>query len=265
MPPVGVRWTIGDVSAAGFKALQLSIRSAYNLFGQSAQYAVCVNTISVRDAITRTGDIPAAVRWVRAGHTVPPWLRRHVSPEMAEGVAWKLLPVRVFPHLYELSLDNDVVLWSLPPALLDWLASEEPEACLLAADVQPALGQFADLCNYRALNSGIRGLPPGFELETRLRDMLLKTGITLRSELDEQGLQAAVLLQSHLFVVSTKDVSICSPFPNHQHHLGRCGVHFVGLNPKSTPWVLEGRSAHEVICERWHGYASQLAQLTGTP
>ena len=180
---------------------------------------------------------------------------------MAEGVAWKLIPVRLFPRLHELSLDNDVILWALPPAMRDWLNADDPRACLMAADVQPALGQFAEHCRHRALNSGVRGLPPGFDMEQRLKDMLAETAITLQSELDEQGLQAAVLLRTKLFVVATSDVSICSPFPNHQQHLGGCGAHFVGLNPKWTPWMLDGRGAHEIIRERWNEHRINLERM----
>ncbi len=211
--------------------------------------------------MARTGDLPPGVTWLDISDQIPKWFAAYVGQGMAEGVAWKLAPVRIFPHRYELSLDNDVILWAIPSAMQDWLGSGDRQACLMAADALPALGQFSDLCKHQALNSGIRGLPPGFDLETRLQKMLVETGIILESELDEQGLQAATLLQSKLFVVSTEDVSICSPFPMHQQHLGRCGVHFVGLNPKSTPWTLEDRPAHEVIRERWRSYASELQRL----
>jgi hypothetical protein len=261
LPRVAIRWTVGDVSPAGFEALHLSLWGMWRMFGRNAQYLVCVNTIPVRHAIESTGDIPSAIRWADATRLVPDWLRALVSPEMAEGVAWKLAPVRSFPESYELSLDNDVVLWALPAAIERWLMSGALETCLLAADLMPALGQFASLGNDRALNSGIRGLPPGFDLETRLRDTLAQSGVMLQSELDEQGLQAATLLRSKLAVVSTQDVSICSPFPNHQQHLGRRGAHFVGLNPKRLPWILEGRFAHEVIREFWGSQKSQVSAL----
>lgn len=261
VPPIGIRWTVGDVSTAGFEALQLSVWGMWRLFGTNAQYVVCVNTIPVRQAIESTGEIPSEVRWIDAGGLVPDWLGAHVSSEMAEGVAWKLAPVRSFPDRYELSLDNDVVLWELPAAIERWLLSGRLESCLLAADLKPALGQFATLGQDRALNSGILGLPPGFDLETRLRDTLAESGVRLQSELDEQGLQAATLLRTTLRVVDTDDVSICSPFPNHQQHLGRCGAHFVGLNPKRSPWILEGRFAHEVIGEFWQARKSRLRAL----
>jgi hypothetical protein len=70
------------------------------------------------------------------------------------------------------------------------------------------------------LNSGIHGLPPGFDMGTRLHQKLTQSGTILKSELDEQGLQAAVLPKSKLFVVGTDDVSICSAFPMHQQGLG---------------------------------------------
>ncbi|MBV8570253.1 MAG: hypothetical protein JO319_06555 [Acidobacteriaceae bacterium] len=249
-------------SDAGYEALRLSIRSAWNLFGGCARYTVCVNTIPLKSAKEWAQELPCDVNWIEVRRVIPAWLRAHLSPEMAEGVAWKLLPVRLFPDLHELSLDNDVILWAIPGAMREWLLSDDPDACLMAGDVQPALGQFGATCNYRSLNSGIRGLPPGFEMEERLQGMLLETGITLQSELDEQGLQAAVLLQTRLYVVSTEDVSICSPFPNHQHTLGTCGAHFVGLNPKRLPWKLNGRGAHELIRARWQQYAPELARLS---
>jgi hypothetical protein len=235
----------------------------WQIFGTNAQYLVYVNTIPIRKAVESTGEIPAEVQWADATGLVPDWLRAHVSPEMAEGVAWKLAPVRSFPESYELSLDNDVVLWALPSAMERWLTSGTLESCLLAADLRPALGQFASLGGNRALNSGIRGLPPGFDLETRLRDTLAQSGVTLQSELDEQGLQAATLLATRLGVISTEDVSISSPFPNHQHHLGTCGAHFVGLNPKRLPWILDGRFAHEVIHEFWESHKGQVGALIG--
>jgi hypothetical protein len=180
---------------------------------------------------------------------------------MAEGVAWKLAPVRLFPDRYEISFDNDVIVWRVPDAMRQWLSSRDGEFCLMAEDMQPSLGQFSEYCNGRAINSGIRGVPPGFDLEDRLRRKLLDAQVVLRSELDEQGLQAAVLSQAALSLVSKEDVTICSPFPMHQQTLGRCGAHFVGLNPKTLPWQLEGRRAHEVIQERWRGFKPKLTEL----
>lgn len=248
---LGLRWTIGDVSNFGFEALRYSLWSALQLFGRQARYAVCVNGLAVGVARDKAGDVPDHIEWLRSEELIPAWLDSHVDKEMAEGVAWKLCPVRLFPHLHEISFDNDVILWSVPRAMKRWLESGDPEACLMAEDAQRSLGQFADLCDSRSINSGIRGLAPGFDLDKRLQETLRGTGIKLRSELDEQGLQAATLSRAGLELVGTTDVSICSPFSMHQKVLGRCGVHFVGLNRKRMPWIINGHPAHEAVRELW--------------
>jgi hypothetical protein len=185
---------------------------------------------------------------------------------MAEGVAWKLAPVRLFPDSFEISLDNDVVLWRIPRAMRSWLKSESQESVLLAEDVQSSLGQFSALAGNRAINSGIRGLPPGYDYESDLRRMLDVSGLTLRSELDEQGLQAATLAQKQLVLVAKEDVTICSPFPMHQQYLGTCGAHFVGLNQKQLPWRDEaGRPMHEAIHAAWLRYMEQIEERISAP
>jgi hypothetical protein len=171
---------------------------------------------------------------------------------MTEGVAWKLTPLRAFPDCYELSLDNDVILWSVPPAVEQWLASENPAASVIAADTTPAFGQFAALCGSEPRNSGIRGLGPALDFEAAISEVLRVHPARLVAELDEQGLQVAALKTSgDPFVVETTDVTICSPFYPHNPGLGRCGAHFVGLNTRLLPWFYYGRPANEVRLEHW--------------
>lgn len=262
---LGIRWTIGDVSHRGFEALRLSIWGAWRLFGAEADYWVSVNTVSVARARELVGPVPGAVTWGTADACLPAWLRaRFLDAGLAEGVAWKLAPLRCFTDRRELSLDNDVILWDMPPALAAWLADEHPERCLLAEDVVPSFGQFTALCGPRALNSGIRGLPGGFALGERLRAVLDEHPAILVSELDEQGLQAAAL--SHAtgpHVISVKDVTICSPFPPHLPHLGRCGAHFVGLNARRLGWEFYGEPAGRVRARHWERHRRELYQRVG--
>lgn len=132
---------------------------------------------------------------------------------MAEGVGWKLAPMRVFEEGCELALDNDCILWDRPAALAAWLEGE-PDTCLIAEDVRACFGQFADLCGPEPRNSGLRGLPPRFDLGTEIERVLIARDAILRSELDEQGLQVAALLGARpTHTVALDDVTICSPFP----------------------------------------------------
>ncbi len=227
MSRVAIRWTIGDVSSRGFDALALSIRSLTALL-PGAEFVVTVNSIPLPEARRRIGSVAGLVDWHASDSHAAEWLRNHVDRNFAEGVAWKLAPVRLFPNRFELSLDNDIVLWDLPPSIETWL--NDPESCLIAEDVAPAFGQFSAICGPAPRNSGIRGLPPGFDMELGLRGMLKRHPVVMHSELDEQGLQVAVINEVKHHVVTLGEVTICSPFPPHVRSLGRSGAHFVGLN-----------------------------------
>lgn len=264
---LGVRWTIGDVSRRGYEALRLSVWGAYKLFGPEARYAVCVNTVPVARAQALAGDLPEGVQWhAITDADVPAFLDDHLDREMAEGVAWKFSPLRLFPDRYELALDNDCILWEQPAAIRRWLEGDDPDRRVFAEDVQRCLGQFDAFCGEGARNSGIRGLPPGFDYERRLRALLEEHPVVMTSELDEQGLQAATLDRAgKLEIVTVDEVAICSPFPPHRPNLGRCGAHFVGLNAQSLPWSLKGRPATAYLAEHWQKHRQALYERVGIP
>jgi hypothetical protein len=263
--PIGIRWTMGDVSLEGFEALQFSIRGAWNLFADNADYVVCVNSVPVSVAQWKTGRLPCEVRWRAVTEAdAPAFLRNHLDPAMAEGVAWKFAPLRIFPDRHELSLDNDCILWALPRAMRDWLAAEE--LCILAEDVKSCMGQYTTFCAPEPRNAGIRGLPPGFDLAAALETILLEMPVKLESELDEQGLQVAALSRwRRTLAVPIQDVTICSPFPPHLPFLGKCGVHFVGLNARELPWNVNGRGASEMTRENWNRFKREISQCLGLP
>jgi hypothetical protein len=260
---LAIRWTIGNVHPLGFEALRLSILGAFRLFGSQARYAVFVNTLTVEEACERCGPLPAGLEWHDASLEVPRWLAAHLDDGFAEGVAWKFAPVRAFPDQYELSLDNDVILWKIPAAISSWLG--DSDSCLIAEDVRPCFGQFSAACGPAARNSGIRGLPPKFDLASVLRSVLERIPVRLSSELDEQGLQVLALSEAApVHVVSVGEVTICSPFPPHLPYLGRCGAHFVGLNAKKLGWELDGRPAELFVREHWQRWRRPVeGQVTG--
>lgn len=259
---LGIRWTIGNVKPRGFCALRASIHGAWRLFGDRARYRVYVNSVAIEEARARTGDVPEIVEWSEASREPPRSLVRALDAGMAQGVAWKFLPLRAFPDDHELALDNDVVLWDAPKAVLDWLYGRA--AFVLAEDVRPCFGRFAPVCGERPLNSGIRGLPPGFSLDDALARVLAEHPGLLTSELDEQGLQcAAVLASGSTAVVRSDEVTICSPFPPHVAHLGTAGAHFVGLNTHVLGFEFDGRPAEDVRADHWDAHAPEIARRVG--
>ena len=269
MAPLGIRWTVGDVSSRGWEALRLSVHCAVQLFGEQALYTICVNSVDLETARARTGAVPEAVVWREiTAVDIPSVLRAHFSPAMAEGVGWKLAPAHIYPDRHELALDNDCILWALPVALKAFLA--EPDRTLLAQDVERCLGRFQNAPVPGAINSGIRGLPPHFPLEHAMRDTLDDAALgggeplLLCSELDEQGLQAAALQRrSPSLLVQTDEVSICSPFWPRQPALGSCGAHFVGLNARHLPWNYYHETADRVRRRHWDEHRPKLFSLAG--
>jgi hypothetical protein len=261
---LGVRWTIGDVSDRGFEALRLSIHGAVGVFGAGTAYVVYVNSLPVAEARARTGRIPGIVEWRVAPNEIPAILRDRLDSHMAEGVAWKLLPLSAFPDRHELALDNDVILWEVPEAIRLWLADPSGKARVVAEDVAMGHGAFAAHCGPEPRNSGIRGTPSGFDLADAMGRVLAAGAPRLDSELDEQGLQVAALsIDGPPLVVRTEEVTICSPFWPHQPHLGSCGAHFVGLNARHIPWNYYDRPGTAVRAEHWDGHRDQLYARLG--
>ncbi len=170
-------------------------------------------------------------------------LSRPQAPSRSEDGGGSRLEARssqIFTDPHEIALDNDCILWAIPTAMRSFL--DRQDATLLAEDRERCLGQFDDEALTGAINSGIRGLPPRFhssrELAAALAEKERRIGkpVLLRSELDEQGLQAAALHRAAAcLVVSKEEVSICSPFWPRQTELGTCGAHFVGLNSSHIP------------------------------
>jgi hypothetical protein len=264
---VGVRWTIGAVAPEGFEALRLAIWGAHRVFGPRAAYTVCANSMTAAEARERTGDVPADVEWTEASGTLPDWMHPHVDVSgMIEGKAWKFDPLQVYPDRWELSFDNDCILWEMPGSLRSWLEAGDTDRCLIASDVTPSFGTFARWAGDEPRNAGIRGIPPGFDLVGEMQALLREHPVVMTSELDEQGLHvASVSRRSRPALVTLDEVSICSPFPPHLSQLGRCGAHFVGLNDHWLPWDYYGRPATECVREHWRMHHDAVEKNVGVP
>jgi hypothetical protein len=232
---LAIRWTIGDVSSRGFETLALSISGARNVFGPSARYIVCVNTIGIAAAQSRVGNVAADLEWIDTTSALPDWLLPWLDTNLAGGVAWKFAGMQVCSERQTLSLDNDVILWRMPPTIREWL--DDADSFLIAEDVLACHGKFSSLCPSDARNSGIIGIPPRFELESAVRSLLCAAGARLSSETDEQGLQVALVTSHKHRVVRLNEVSISGYFRPHMLEVGSCGAHFVGVNLKDYPFA----------------------------
>lgn len=261
---LAVRWTVGNLRERGFELLRLSIACAFKVFGPQAKYAVCVNSLSIDQAQERTGPVPAKLEWRSVTRReVPSVLRSHSDGKLIEGMGWKLVPLRTHPDRYELSLDNDCILWDEPQALRQWLRTGR--GYVFAEDVERSMGSFESICPPGAFNAGIRGLPPQEDLaeplEQAIQDASREGGhdIRLVSEIEEQGLQAAAMTRQHpLLLVRTTEVSICSPFWPRSPELGTCGAHAPHID-----WSYYDRPADEWLDEHWRRHRPALYAKAG--
>jgi hypothetical protein len=209
----------------------------------------------MRRARELTGPLchsPTDVEWRRTtADDIPPFLRARLDAELAQGTGWKFAPLQFADAPLELALDNDCILWRMPAAVRAWLAHEAPS--VLAEDVSPCFGRFAADCGTAPRNSGLRGLAAGVPFAHMLEEVLDQHPGALQSELDEQGLQvAAVTRHAPPLVVTTREVSICSPLAADQRELGTCGAHFVGVNSTWSPWKTDdGRPITEQVQAHW--------------
>lgn len=263
---LGVRWSIGDVSDDGYEALQLSVWGAHRIFGPRAAYVVCVHDATIAEVQAKTGGVPDGVRWQHVQRHLPQPIAERISGEDdAREIGWRLSPPRLFPDRFELSLDNECILWDLPVTIASWLDDAHPSRCLLVEDVSVRSGKFAGE-SPTPLDACIRGLPPGFDLEAALVDELARTEGNLVSDLDEVGLQVAALSRHEPpCVVPLTDVTVCSPFPPHHLALGRCGAHFVGIDAKRITSVA-GKSDDEEtehLRAHWRHHRQRLFELVG--
>lgn len=74
---------------------------------------------------------------------------------------------------------------------------------------------------------------------------------------------AALQREGEPELVRVEDVTICSPFPPHLPHLGRCGAHFVGLNARQYGYDWEGEPAERVRARHWDQLREQLYARVG--
>lgn len=208
-----VRWTIGPVKPAGYEALRISITKFVSLY--DVEIAICYN-----------------------GH--PPIHRDDIllvkqESEKAKGVAWKLYPPRLDISRHELFIDNDLILHERIDQIDDFFASD---STLLLEGLFRNYGRLdKDVPQGYRINSGLFGIPPGFDLKVWLDfygENWEANANPASFTFDEQGLIAASLLRYKRFNVIPNDViTDCGT-----HFLESKGMHFVGLNrqERHKPW-----------------------------
>ena len=215
------RWTIGPTTPEGLKCLELSIESFLSLY--DAYPVLCYNCCNAN-----LGPILEKFQHLELLDQT-----KIISEIKPIGVAWKLHPTRVYPDSHEISIDNDIVFNERIPEIDEFFKGN---GTLLLEGSSRNYGRFEKHVpkGFR-INSGIYGMPPGFNLQKYFDFYLGAMGqweINAFGEhkqnktFDEQGFVATALLNSPKFaIIPESTVTNCE-----RHLINGKGCHFIGLN-----------------------------------
>lgn len=209
-----IRFTIGPASKSGFECLERAISQIQKLY--STDIVICHNCEA--EQVSHLGCTLFDQRTVESE-----------TPPM--GVAWKLYPPRLDLQRHEILIDNDIILEERVAEIDQFLQSDEH--CLLLEGESRTYGRFQKHVPARLkVNSGIYGMPPGFDFATYVKSYSGKeweinaTGTHAQSKtFDEQGLVAFVLGHQKHFLIPNTTVTNCE-----KRWIKGKGMHFVGLN-----------------------------------
>ena len=213
-----VRWTVGNVSDSGFLCLRLSVKRAVEMYGhRNHEYFVCHNGDS-KNKIRLHDTRVSLLDQNKFVNSLP------IPPSEKFGVSWKLYPPRIDLDAHEIFMDNDVVLHKK----IEF--EKYSETCLISEAVKRSYGSFDDRIKESVpMNSGLFGLPSGFDFGSSLSETILKFNVHWHnSYFEEQGTVAYVVSNREHVVLRKKDMGLA--WQNAPDFIGEYGTHFIGLN-----------------------------------
>lgn len=212
-----VKWTIGPTNPQGYESLEFSISSFQKFY--DAEIIICHNCPAA--------NLPSVIK----NFELIDQRKLSLSGPKPIGVAWKLYPPRIDINRHELSVDNDLILNQKIDEIENFFTSD---STLLLEDNSRTYGRFESHVPLGfQINSGLYGMPPGFDLEPYIKFYAGKewqknafAQYDSSETFDEQGLIALALLNyTRYVIISNKSITNCE----NQLNIGQ-GCHFIGLN-----------------------------------
>ena len=221
MKPIA-RWTIGNTFRHGYECLIRSIHSflAYYDLEVNVYYNCKIEAIhSVIKKFPEANFVDQSS-----------YLESKIKPM---GVAWKLYPLRIDITRHEISIDNDIILNEPVPEIEKFFQGTHT---LLLEDIARAYGKFEKhVPPGLFINSGIYGMPPGFDLSRYFNFYVHKNwdinalgNHAANKTFDEQGFIALALSNKSYTIIPNSVITNCE----WQLVEGK-GHHFIGLNRRN--------------------------------
>lgn len=195
------RFTVGPCVRQGLEILEESLIRTIDVIGSKTfDWMICYNGLnkSEKDFLTSItkgtnielyhqdwSDSPISdhMRFARL-----PNGQMQINGKEAGGTLWKVCPPRLRINAHEIIMDNDIVMMKKLPQIDEFLSSSE--RCLVLEEPIRFYGIYDKLFGEKEfLNSGIMGLPPGYDFGRDIAKTWESQGKHMsHSHADEQGL-----------------------------------------------------------------------------
>lgn len=226
MAKVLFRWIVGDVGPEGISVFSRAVKNILKLHGRNFDFLICSNAVQqfCRDQIKeiclkykvdlyqqKWDDLPLDKNAILEDFDV----QSEVGiPRGRQGTFWKLCPARLEINRHEIICDNDLVFEKNIEAVSEFM---EKEQVLMIKEDAFCVGKyftlFGDDDNY---NSGLYGLPPGYDFAEDIRASWERHGrlhgLFWR---DEQGLITSTLKKKEHLAIRCDEII-------HLFSQGRC-------------------------------------------
>ncbi len=165
------------------------------------------------------------------------------------GTLWKVCPPRMRPDAHEVIVDNDLIILKKPPQIDAFLKSLD--RTLILEEPVRYYGRYAHrIALEDHINSGLMGLPPGFDFGRQIRRVWEVEGSHRRiTQEDEQGLLMAVMSGQPNIRLSKHDVREMLAADPPIIRGDEFGIHFPQSNriPVHRGWIRYKQIFHESI------------------
>lgn len=218
-----IRWTLGNVSALGEQTLRWSVRAFSKFASPEIELAVCYNNRKPPKGL------PEHVRLIDQNEFLCDW--KHAKPTKK---TWRMVPFRLDVNQHEVFIDNDLILFRPPEALIKFAKSKQS---FLRANIGPArYGKFSGLnpADPPHISASLFGFPPKYDPADEIDRILSERPVEVWDSNDMHGLITALLNDKKSFQVNESEIATVRRVIK----TSTCGVHFQGINKRKFfhPW-----------------------------
>ncbi len=236
------RWTCGGCTSQGIDILKESIFRTMRAIGENNwDWMICYNGLLpsvVIDLEEYVRGFPITLHeqsWNDCPIDDHPWspIKEDGSIEIngdhCGGTLWKVCPPRMRPDAHEVIMDNDLIFMKKLPIIDTFLKANKT---LILEEPIRYYGRFDYLVpKGQKINSGLMGLPPGFDFGERIKTAWQKHGKVKKiSQADEQGLLMYVLQAYPNLRISKEEVRQFGAFDPLRMLGNEDSYHFVQAN-----------------------------------